>query len=106
MNQLAAVPNLGLPSDAQFLSWLDERGLTKDVVKVVRNLRRYFPDDEIRLEQVEDPESLNEVLVVVRPEAVTDPRLDGAVDTMLRFDEEWLLKQDMRLLLRVGVYMS
>lgn len=69
MNLTESLQGVELPSDLSFIPWLAERGLTDLVVSVVDNLRPYFPESAFRLERVEDPETLNEVLVVVRPQA-------------------------------------
>lgn len=106
MNQLAAVPNLGLPSDARFLSWLDERGLTEDVFAVVSTLKRYFPDGAIRVELAEDDDSLDEVMVIVRTDETGDPYGHAAMATLAQFNDEWYLMQGIDFVLRVSVHLE
>ncbi len=103
MHQLAALPRVDLPADDGFLQWLDEEGLTQDVTKVVGNLRRYFKDEEIRVERNLDPDGAEDVMVIVD----TGPdESDRAYEILTKFDEEWLLQQPTDLIFKVSVHLE
>lgn len=104
MNLTESLQGVELPSDLSFIPWLAERGLTDLVVSVVDNLRPYFPESAFRLERVEDPETLNEVLVVVRPQAHVSA--DEIIASLDRFDDEWLFEQDPEVSTRVCVFVT
>lgn len=103
MHQLTSVPNIAVPADTSFLQWLDEEGLTEAVVQTVTNLRRYFKDEEILLEQDADPEALEVVKIVVRPTPIES---EEPYQTLTRFDEEWWFHQHREIYDRIGVHLG
>ncbi len=101
--RLAELPGLDWRVDRAFVDWLDDKGWADRLLDVVTNLRRYFPDETLRIEAADPDEDPGIVLITVRTK---DDQFEAADEALDRFDEEWLHHQPIGLVVKISVHLE